>query len=100
MDYKLLITNEAKCDIDEIISYIVNELKNPIAAENLLTKIELSFDTISSNPLAFPLCSDKRLRDGGYRKISVKNYIVFYTYFCFYHRHQPLLQHLGTLQHW
>lgn len=78
MDYKLLITNEAKCDIDEIISYIVNELKNPIAAENLLTKIELSFDTISSNPLAFPLCSDKRLRDGGYRKITVKNYIVFY----------------------
>ena len=40
MDYKLLITNEAKHDIDEIISYIVNELKNPIAAENLLTKFD------------------------------------------------------------
>lgn len=78
MEYKLRITNDAKCDIDDIISYIANELKNPIAADNLLTEIELSFDTISYNPFAFPLCNDKRLRDGGYRKINVKNYIVFY----------------------
>ncbi len=78
MEYKLRITNDAKCDIEDIISYIVNELKNPIAADNLLTEIESNFDTISYNPLAFPLCNDKRLRDCGYRKITVKNYIVFY----------------------
>lgn len=78
MEYKLRITNDAKCDIEDIISYIANELKNPIAADNLLTEIELSFDTISYNPFAFPLCNDKRLHDGGYRKINVKNYIVFY----------------------
>ena len=50
----------------EIVSYIVNELKNPIAAKNLLTKIESSFETISYNPLAFALCKDKHLHDGGY----------------------------------
>ena len=78
MSYKLLITSDANNDIDEIISYIVNELKNPIAARNLLSEIESGFETISFNPHAFPLCSDKRLRDSGYRKITVKNYIVFY----------------------
>ena len=62
----------------EIVSYIVNELKNPIAAKNLLTKIESSFETISYNPLAFALCKDKHLHDGGYRKITVDNYIIFY----------------------
>ena len=42
MEYKLLITKEAENDIDEIVAYIVNVLKNPIAAENILTKIECS----------------------------------------------------------
>ena len=78
MEYKLLITKEAENDIDEIVAYIVNVLKNPIAAENLLTKIESCFDTIKFNPHAFPLCTDKRLRESGYRKITVNNYIVFY----------------------
>lgn len=78
MSYRLLITNDANNDIDDIVSYIVNVLKNPIAAKNLLTKIESSFDIISTNPFAFPLCNDKRLHDDGYRKITVKNYIVFY----------------------
>ncbi len=78
MSYKLLITNDANNDIDDIISYIINELKNPIAAENLLSKIELNFGIILANPFSFPLCKDKRLYDNGYRKITVKNYIIFY----------------------
>ena len=55
MTYKLLITQDANNDIDEIVSYIVNELKNPVAARNLLSEIESGFETISFNPHAFPL---------------------------------------------
>ena len=40
MTYKLLITQDANNDIDEIVSYIVNKLKNPVAARNLLSEIE------------------------------------------------------------
>ena len=78
MAYKLLITKEANNDINEIIGYIVNILKNPIAAGNLLDDIEKSYTVISDNPSAFSLCNDSRLRNDGYRKIIVKNYIVFY----------------------
>lgn len=78
MNCKLLITKEAKRDIDEIISYIVNELNNPAAAKNLLAKIQSGFDTVSHNPYAFELCQDKRLKECGYRKIVVNNYIIFY----------------------
>ncbi len=78
MACKLFIADEAKNDIDSIVSHIVNVLKNPTAAKNLLTQIESVIDAISLNPLAFPLCLDKRLKAKGYRKVSVKNYIVFY----------------------
>ena len=78
MAYKLIITHEANIDIDEIIGYIANVLKNPIAAGRLLSDIEDNFKIISENPEAFAYCSDKRLHDSGYRKIPVKNYIIFY----------------------
>jgi plasmid stabilization system protein ParE len=78
MDYKLIVTQDAHEDIDEIIGYIVNVLKNPIAAGKLLAEIEKSYKTIIQNPETFAFCNDNRLREEGYRKIIVKNYIVFY----------------------
>ena len=78
MAYKLLITKEANNDINEIIGYIVNILKNPIAAGNLIDEIEKLYTVITDNPSAFSLCNDSRLRNDGYRKIVVKNYIIFY----------------------
>lgn len=78
MSYKLLITQDAYNDINEIISYIVNVLKNPIAADNLLSEIEDSFRAAAANPEMYAYCSDKKLRKDGYRKIPVKNYLIFY----------------------
>jgi len=78
MAYKLIITDEANDDIDEIIGYISNVLKNPAAAGSLLSEIEKSYDTISHSPESFPYCKDKYLRTKGYRKIIVKNYTIFY----------------------
>ncbi len=78
MAYKLLITKEADNDIDEIIGYIANILRNPIAAGNLLNEIEKAYTVIADNPSAFSLCNDSRFRNDGYRKTTVKNYIVFY----------------------
>jgi plasmid stabilization system protein ParE len=78
MDYKIIVTQEAHDDIDEIIGYITNVLRNPIAAGNLLTEIEDSYKIIEQAPEAFAYCNDKRLRKNGYRKIVVKSYIIFY----------------------
>lgn len=78
MSYKLFITQNAYNDIDEIVSYIVNILKNPIAADNLLSEIEDNFHAVVTNPEMYAYCSDNKLRNDGYRKIPVKNYIIFY----------------------
>lgn len=78
MSYKLFITQDAYKDIDEIISYIVNVLKNPIAADNFLSEIEDNFNAVADNPEMYAYCTDKKLRNDGYRKFMVKNYIVFY----------------------
>ena len=78
MAYKVLVTAEADSDIDEVIGYIVNSLKNPIAAKNLLSEIESSYDILMESPEAFACCEDGYLRELGYRKIPVKNYIIFY----------------------
>ena len=78
MAYRIIITNEADADIDEIIGYIVNSLKNPIAAGKLLSEIKSSYDILTESPEAFAYCNDSYLREQGYRKIPVKNYIIFY----------------------
>ena len=78
MAYKVKVTNEADADIDEIIGYIVNSLKNSIAARNLLSEIEHSYDILTESPEAFSYCEDSYLRKMGYRKIPVKHYIIFY----------------------
>lgn len=78
MAYEIKITEDAAEDLDEIVGYITNVLKNPIAANNFLTEIEENYSVLSSAPESFAYCNDQRLRMLGYRKIPVKNYIVFY----------------------
>ena len=73
--YNLKITKEATEDIDKIIAYITNVLKNPISADNLLTEFENSFKDIVYNPKMYPFCNDMRLKQNGYRTIPVKNYM-------------------------
>lgn len=76
--YNIKITREAYEDIDKIVSYISGVLKNPIAASNFLDELEKSYDTIAFNPEGYALCKDERLKEREYRKIVIKNYIVFY----------------------
>lgn len=78
MNYKLFVTQDAYHDIDEIVSYIVNILKNPTAADTLLSEIEENFRAVVENPEMYAYCDDTKLRNDGYRKIPVKNYILLY----------------------
>ncbi|MBQ7097097.1 MAG: type II toxin-antitoxin system RelE/ParE family toxin [Clostridia bacterium] len=76
--YRLVITKEAYKDLEDVISYISGTLKNPIAADNFLKEFEEKCEIVSSNPEAYAYCNDTRLMNAGYRKIVIKNYIVFY----------------------
>lgn len=78
MAYKLNVSAEAHEDVSEIVGYIVLNLSNPIAAKRLLDSIQDEYKTICESPNSYSLCSDKRLRSEGYRKIVVKNYVIIY----------------------
>lgn len=78
MAYRLLVSKDADRDIDEIVSYIAHELKNVQAAKDFLGDVEKSYRGVVENPLMYGLCSDKRLRKEGYRKIVIKRYVVIY----------------------
>ncbi len=78
MIYKLVVSKEAAEDIEDIVYYIVSELNNPSAAAAFLDDVEKSYHNIVEKPAMYSLCNDYRLRNGGYRKIVIKNYLILY----------------------
>jgi addiction module RelE/StbE family toxin len=78
MAYKLIVTKDAHADIDETVLYISQQLGNTPAALAFLDDIEKSYANIVENPRMYALCNDERLRAKRYRKIPIKNYLIFY----------------------
>ena len=69
----------AKQDLSEIVNYIQNNLENPIAAENTLSKIEAAILERLESPESFAVWQSKKQRPYPYRKINVGNYTVWYV---------------------
>ena len=76
--YKLKISKLYDSDVDSCYDYIKDTLKNPKAADDLITKIMDKLNIISENPKIRPLVRDEYLANIGYRLITVKNYMIFY----------------------
>lgn len=73
--YKLMPS--AIRDLQEVGDYISNELYAPESAVALLNEIESAIAAACEFPLSLPAINDVLLRVKSYRKIIVKNYIVF-----------------------
>jgi len=78
MAYKLNISKDVHNDIDSIVTYISHELKGLQAADSFLDDIEKSYRNIVDNPFMYALCNDELLHRKEYRKITIKNYLIFY----------------------
>ncbi|MCR5045784.1 MAG: type II toxin-antitoxin system RelE/ParE family toxin [Treponema sp.] len=77
--YTLRYLPIAKEDLLEIINYIQENLKNPIAAENTLKKIESAILERLESPESFAIWPSKKNRKQPYRRINVGNYTVWYV---------------------
>jgi plasmid stabilization system protein ParE len=75
--FRVTITKPAEDDLRSAISYIADELKNPLAAQRLLDKAEKTIGTLTSMPLRHELVSDEYLRQIGIRVIPIDNYLAF-----------------------
>ena len=76
--YKVTITDAASGDLGEIIGYIATVLANPQAAASLADKIAACYDDLSRTPYMYSQCKNLRLQALGYRRVSIRNYIMVY----------------------
>lgn len=78
--YKLKISPEAKDDLAEINGYISQELCNPQAAVNLISKNTKKIRGLSEHPgIGAPLSSVVDIQTD-YRFLVCANYLIFYRY--------------------
>ena len=76
--FELEITESAESDLDQITDYLSVALCNPQAAAAFLDEVEHVSDVLADKPELFPLCSDSKLAELGYRKATVWAYILIY----------------------
>lgn len=77
-EYSCYFTERAEEDLDAILGYIGNELKNPTAAVLLGKKIFEHIEILCSYPETGTLVENESLSDKEVRRILVDNYILYY----------------------
>ncbi|MBD2872499.1 type II toxin-antitoxin system RelE/ParE family toxin [Paenibacillus arenilitoris] len=78
-NYKIDISAPAENDLRDIVRYISAQLAAPETALGMMQTIEQAILDLEDHPQRYPHVQDERLAMLGYRKLIVKNYIVFYT---------------------
>lgn len=79
MAYKIIKTDAFQRDLDAAIGYLVLSLENKPAAAALLDEIEKTYDGLERMPMMCEACRDPYLKERGYRKAVIRNYIMVYT---------------------
>jgi len=83
MEYMVHVSEPAKIDIRNTINCIGNVLKNPTAADHLLTKVESNMVSLSLMPYR---CS---LADGHVLALQKIRYLIIGNYYAFYQIDEP-----------
>ena len=81
MAYNLIVTEHADELLDNILHYLVYQLRNEQAARHLLDEVNKIYDRLEENPLQFSLSKDPYLSNKGYHEAVVgqMNYIVVFS---------------------
>lgn len=80
MNYKINITSIAEQDIDSIVFYLLEHLKNKQATRKFLNDIDDAKNLLKSAAESFQLCTNNNLRSLGYRKFYLKSSKYFILY--------------------
>lgn len=75
---EVLITESAKSDIKDSLSYIKNNLCNSKAASDLADAIAEEISLLKDNPKSGPYVKDSFLANIGFRFLLIKNYKFYY----------------------
>ena len=77
--YNIKIAPAAMEELTAIVRHIARDLHNPAAAQGLLDRIETCYTRLETSPYLYELCRDPQLKLRGYRRVILKNYIMFYA---------------------
>lgn len=77
--YRIMITEPAAQDLDDIFSYIAFELLEPGTSLNQIGRIEDQIRKLSELPLRHPFCPHEPWKSVGVRQLPVDNYIIYYV---------------------
>ncbi len=77
--YRVDVSEPAESDLRDIVRYITAQLSAPMTATKMMDAIEEAVSGLVDMPQKYPPVTDERLASLGYRKLVVKNHIVFFT---------------------
>ena len=77
-EYKIKVSVKAKNDLNHIIIYIKDELKEPNIAKRYLYLIKKKILNLSYYPQKYAVINDEALKEFHVRKLTVMNHIIFY----------------------
>lgn len=76
--YDLEFQPVAQQDMINIVAYISKTLSNPMAAGQLAEEFIIEAENIRNFPYSMPVYNSPRSLKYEYRKLPIKNYIMFY----------------------
>lgn len=77
--YKVDVSEPAENDLMDVVRYIASHLSAPVPALHMMELLETAMAGLSDMPQRYPFVADERLSQMGYRKLILKNYIVFFS---------------------
>ncbi len=77
--YRLLLTETAETDLDEILSYISLKLCNPLAATTFFAHLQDKFTEVCLYPYSSPEIQNEFLNGASIRRKVVDAYLFYYV---------------------
>lgn len=77
-EYKVIIELPAQRDLQGLLRYIMDTLKEPVIARRIYTSIKEQILTLSQIPLRHNVVQEQPYAVMGVRKLLVENYFTFY----------------------
>jgi len=77
--YRVDVSKPAESDLRDIVRYISSQLSAPMTATKMMDAIEEAISGLADMPQKYLPVTDERLASMGYRKLLVKNYIIFFA---------------------
>ena len=92
MGYTVNKSLRFECDYDDILAYLVDDLKSPRSALALINEMDRVIDFLETTPFANSVSTKPTLAKNEYREMTVKSYVVVY-------RVQESIVHLVRMFH-